>query len=287
MFPTQDSLHHLFSDEEDCQKFLISEGIFYTVDACFECSAGVILSGKLYRCKRKACRKAVSVYQGTVFAKSKIPCNKILHMAYLWLAGCSHKAIMLLTGHSKQAVTNFITIFQDLVGCAIDSDDTIIGGENVIVEIDESKFGKRKYNKGHRVEGVWVLGGVERTSNRLMFAEVVQKRDTKTLMEVISRHVASGSIVHTDLWKAYSQLEDQLNVQHRTVNHSKHFVNPVDDVHTNTIEGTWNGMKLKIAPRNRTKHEIQGGLLEFIWRRIHNDDLWSGFLQAMKQIKLE
>ena len=29
-----------------------------------------------------------------------------------------------------------------------------VGGEDVIVETDESKFGKRKYNKGHRVEGV-------------------------------------------------------------------------------------------------------------------------------------
>jgi hypothetical protein len=34
-----------------------------------------------------------------------------------------------------------------------------------IVEVDESKFGKRKYHRGHRVEGVWVIGGVERTAS--------------------------------------------------------------------------------------------------------------------------
>ena len=34
-------------------------------------------------------------------------------------------------------------------------------GKGSIVEVDESKFGKRKYYKGHRVGGgVWVVGAV-------------------------------------------------------------------------------------------------------------------------------
>lgn len=45
----------------------------------------------------------------------------------------------------------------------------MIGGPGVIVEVDESKFGKRKYNKGHKVPGVWVFGGVERTLERKCF----------------------------------------------------------------------------------------------------------------------
>ncbi|KAF2352575.1 hypothetical protein FHG87_016671, partial [Trinorchestia longiramus] len=34
-----------------------------------------------------------------------------------------------------------------------------IGGEGIIVEADESKFGKRRYNRGHRIEGIWILNG--------------------------------------------------------------------------------------------------------------------------------
>ena len=47
-----------------------------------------------------------------------------------------------------------------------------IGGEGKIVEIDESKFGKRKYHRGRRVEGVWVFGGIERGSKKCFMVSV-------------------------------------------------------------------------------------------------------------------
>ena len=50
------------------------------------------------------------------------------------------------------------------------------GGEGIIVEIDETKVAKRKYHEGHRVKGVWVIGGVERTDTRNFFAMRVPDR---------------------------------------------------------------------------------------------------------------
>lgn len=143
----------------------------------------------------------------------------------------------------------------------------------MVATVGESKFGKRKYNRGHCVDGVWILGGVERTAEWRMFGTVVETRDADTLLEVISQHVATGTIVHTDLWRGYSRLADRLDVTHHTVNHSREFVSAVDGTHTNTIEGTWNSIKTKIAPRNRTRQSMEGNLMEFIWRRIHDDDL--------------
>jgi transposase-like protein len=79
-----------------------------------------------------------------------------------------------------------------------------VGGPGVIVEVDESKFGKRKYNKGHAVEGVWVVGGVARTEGREIFLEVVEERSTRTLTRILKKHILPGSIVHTDCWKGYN-----------------------------------------------------------------------------------
>jgi len=49
---------------------------------------------------------------------------------------------------------------------------TKIGGDDSIVEVDESKFRERKHYKGHRVGGVWVVGVVERLSRKISLANV-------------------------------------------------------------------------------------------------------------------
>ena len=140
---------------------------------------------------------------------------------------------------------------------------SVIGGKGVIVEIDESKLGKKKYNRGHLVNGAWVIGGVEKSPERRMFLVSIDKRDRETLLPIILRHVLPCSIIRTDLWRAYSNLSN-FNYIYQTVNHNLHFTDPKTGINTNTIEGTWNGLKLQIKPRNRTKESITEHLLEFI-----------------------
>ena len=53
----------------------------------------------------------------------------------------------------------------------LENDCEKIGGPGKTVEIDESKFGKRKYHRGKRVEGVWVFGGIERERRRSFFQD--------------------------------------------------------------------------------------------------------------------
>jgi transposase-like protein len=141
------------------------------------------------------------------------------------------------------------------------------------VEIDESKFGKRKYNRGHRVGGVWVVGGVERnTEAKNGFAVPVLARSAPVLLLLIKRFVHPQSIILTDCWKGYSE-EDlaSIGMVHDTVNHSRNFVDPVSGVHINTIEGTWNAIKRQISYAQRRLPLIGPNLMYYWWRKRFHD----------------
>ena len=76
-----------------------------------------------------------------------------------------------------------------------------------MVELDEAKFGKRKYHKGNYREGMWVLGAIDRqTKNCFLVPCPGNKRDAATLLPIINRWILPGSIVHTDEWSAYNGL---------------------------------------------------------------------------------
>lgn len=138
-----------------------------------------------------------------------------------------------------------------------------LGGDGMTIEIDESKFGKRKYNRGHRVEGVWVLGMVERSERGRVKLVVVEDRKKSTLHDIIKESIKADSVIYTDGWRGYNDLEESFQ-SHMTVNHSKHFKDPETQVHTNTIEGTWNGVKIGTPARGRAKTKIQRYILRYM-----------------------
>ena len=65
------------------------------------------------------------------------------------------------------------------------------------VEIDESKFGKREFNRGSVVDGHWVFGGMERTTGECFLVEVEHRDAAATLLPIIQQFVRPGSIVYS------------------------------------------------------------------------------------------
>ena len=80
-------------------------------------------------------------------------------------------------------------------------DNKKIGDKGHVVEIDESKFGKRKFNKGRQVDGCWVLGGIDRETRETFF-KVVPDRTTETLLPILIDHLHHESTVVSDCWRS-------------------------------------------------------------------------------------
>lgn len=282
--PPVSSLLPLFFDETACTSFLFNYGILYRERECPMCARPMKFNvvEMMFRCSKKDCRRKLSFKAGSFFSQSNLPCSTIMYLGYLWLTKTPPQAASTHTNVSRQTVADFFGYFRQLISGDPVLEENVIGGDGVIVELDECKLGKRKYNRGHRVEGVWIFGGVERTVEKRTFFVAVQDRTADTLLGLISRHVLPGSIVHTDMWRAYHGIEERLGLRHFNVNHSQTFVNPNDGTHTNTIEGIWNGLKIVIAPRNRGREGIEGHIAEYQWKRIHKDDRWYAFLGMIR-----
>ncbi|CAI6356223.1 unnamed protein product [Macrosiphum euphorbiae] len=127
-----------------------------------------------------------------------------------------------------------------------------IGGVGKVVEIDESKFGRRKYYRGHRVEGQWVFGGVERITGKC-FLVPVECRDKETLLTLVKDWILPGTLIISDCWKSYDCLKDE-GYEHLTVNHSIQFKNPDTGAHTNNVEGMWRHAKASLSQYSRKKN---------------------------------
>ena len=123
------------------------------------------------------------------------------------------------------------------------------GGPNRTVEIDESKFGRRKYPGGHPRKVQWVSGGVERGSGR-KFLVPVPDRTADTLATIIHDRFEPATTIVSDCWSVYRDPHSQ-SFTHRSLSHSIHFVDPNTGDHTN-IPSSTSGAASKSSSANRS-----------------------------------
>ena len=81
-----------------------------------------------------------------------------------------------------------------------------IGGDESVVQIDKSKFGKRKYNKRHKVTGCGFQPQLKKKPTRRIKLFVVPDRKESILSEILTTNAKEDSIVYTDMEKVYLKL---------------------------------------------------------------------------------
>ncbi|GBN24084.1 hypothetical protein AVEN_15284-1 [Araneus ventricosus] len=171
-----------------------------------------------------------SIRAGSWFERNHLPIPTILKFLIYGCVEMKIKFILEQLNISSKTATDWASFCREVCQDILIWRSGKIGGPGIVLEIDESKFGKRKYNRGKRVVGRWVFGGVERRTNNCFFV-VVENRTSEVLLSVIEEHILPGTTVMSDCRSSYQCLSDE-GFEHLTVNHSMHFVDPDTGAHT-------------------------------------------------------
>lgn len=112
-------------------------------------------------------------------------------------------------------------------------------------------------------------------------------RSAEVLIPLIKKHVAEGTTIHTDYWKAYDCLAEYGYI-HKKVNHSDPD-NPFvaeDGTHTQRIESQWRVVKRFFNKKNYFHSSNFADLIvEYLWRREvarKKQDIFVELLNAIK-----
>ena len=128
--------------------------------------------GLTWRCRKvhNACKTdrkytikdvKVSICTDTWISDSNFPLSVIVELIYLWSQRFTNSEIQHELELSKQTIIEWSAFLREVYLHDIFDNSQQIGGEGIEVEIDESKFGKCKYYRGHKVDGQWVFGARE------------------------------------------------------------------------------------------------------------------------------
>ena len=160
-------------------------------------------------CSFPACKCKFTCYKETIFENSPLPIITLIKVIDMWIENVPCNLIASIAGIHRSSVFEICNNLRLLGGLDLYLNKFgKIGKNNPIVEIDESKFCRRKYNRGHRVESIWVVGVAERISKRIVLRQV-EKRDSLTLTTFCKKYIKKETTIYSDCWKGYSNLSKE------------------------------------------------------------------------------
>lgn len=218
--------------------------------------------------KCKDCRKPFTVTVGTVMERSKVPLNKWVLAAQLMASskkGMSAKQLERMLGVTYETAW---FLFHRLRECAIDPSRGPVGGNNKVVEADETYVGGKAKN-AHRSKPVpkkvAVVSLVERDGEVRSFR--VAKVNAKTLRPILVKHADRRSYLMTDDSTVYPKVGEEF-AGHGSVNHSAGEYVRGGFWYTNTVESYFAILKRGVYGtfHNLSEAHLHRYLAEFDFR---------------------
>lgn len=243
-------LGKITSDNDSTLKFLRSKQLLRNGKLCDHCDLWMShvtdrskVDQYIWRCK--SCKTKSGLRVDSYWESQKLSFSVLLSLLYLFSVGISGmQASRMLEGEAhSNTVYEWFNLYRDMMSRSLVENPIKLGGPGQIVEIDESKWGrKRKYNRGRVAQSEpWIFDMIERCTGRVVLLTVNNRSAAELIPKIISA-VHPGTTIISDEWAAYRSLS-QHGFVHHTVNHSQNFVNPNTGAHTQTIEGFWGHAK--------------------------------------------
>ena len=154
----------LFCHHELAIQFLKDVGLIRSKVQCNTCERDMTWSadpsrsdGFRWRCRKSVagvrCRAATSIRHGSWFQLSNLTLAEIIVITYdILCCECAHQ-IGNEYNLSDHTVADWGMFCREAMLDYLAGSSQKIGGPTQIIEIDESKIGRRKYNRGHPVQG--------------------------------------------------------------------------------------------------------------------------------------
>ncbi|XP_064117999.1 uncharacterized protein LOC135223491 [Macrobrachium nipponense] len=243
-----------------------------------ECRLDLLKKG--FRCDRsyapyrkkakKRCDYYLNIFKGTWFSRTRLDVETALFFVYLYVSDFfSYRVARTELALSDMAINDWSSFAREVIVHWCIRHKKQIGGPGTTVEIDEAKFGKRKYNVDRVSEGQWMFCGFCRQTGQF-FVVPVTDTTSKTLLAVIMEYIVPGTTVVSDCWRAYDCLGDEGYV-HLTVSRAINFVDPVIDAHSNAIARRWSKLRETTARCGRRRYNFVG-YLSVAYFKLHFQD---------------
>lgn len=132
---------------------LRERGLLRTSMRCDRCGerGKNVSDGLIYCCKKRSCRLEKSIRCGSFFKQTRLTLWDVMLFLHLWSKGYTKKLICDDFEFSKVTAVDWSRFCRDLCVYHFESDNTVIGGQGSIVEIDETLVVKRKYSPRHKL----------------------------------------------------------------------------------------------------------------------------------------
>ena len=205
-------LTFLFCDRNIGMQFLKDVGLICSKVQCNSCGRDMTwyadpskLDDFKWRCRRMVaetrCSGSRSIRHGSWFHGSNLTLQEVLYLTHDILHRERANLIQREHHFSDHTITDWGMFCREVLLVYLEGSSEKLGGFNRTIEIDESKFGERKYHRGQPVNGQWVFGGVECESSRTFLVPVLD-RTAETLTGVTRAWIEPGTTLISDCWAA-------------------------------------------------------------------------------------